>query len=266
MSSQQQRTVIRKCSYCSVAGHNVSNCTSPALLCYLSTLCRKYKRILGNTLDVLTQRQALCIAAGGLKEYLMRVNNHELKETLCALVRNLKLISNMPTFENACYLMSKYVLRRYLDNIYPRHIYPHLIPLDEVDLLTRTTAYYGIHCREMEEYHTFTLTDNVIPIIHLFQIRYTPIQIQICKVDEVNVFGIFSETFDCPVCYEFVDGLGVITDCGHKYCKTCFDKIKEQYEENGNFPKCAMCRCEIKTCQVSCVKNNRVEEEEKELR
>ena len=262
MSSQQRRTVVRKCSYCNVAGHNVSNCTSPALLCYLSTLCRKYKHILGNTVDALTQRQALCIAAGGLKEYLNYVNNNDLKETLCVLVRNLKLSSNIQPIETARYLITKYILSRYVDNIYPRHIYPHLIPLNEIDLFTRTTAYYGIHCREMEEYHTFTLTDNVIPIIHLFQIRYapTPIPRQICKVNQVEVVDIFSETFECPICYEFVDGVCVLTECEHKYCKSCFDKIKEQSEANGNFPKCAMCRGEIKKCEVSKITNNQLEE------
>lgn len=265
MSTHQQisekRTVVRKCSYCNMAGHNVSSCMSPALLCYLAHICTKYKRILEQVTEALTQRQALCIAAGRLKIYLMNRTNTSLKETMCALVRNLKLITTMPSYENACYLMTKYILRRYTDNIYPRHIYPHHIPLNEVEIYTRVCVHYGRNCREMDEYNTFEITDNIIPFINHFQITNT-IPRQICKVAQVE--GVFSETFECPICYEVVNERCVLTDCGHKYCRVCFYKIKKIAEANGVFPNCAMCRCEIKKCEVSCVKNNNIEDEEKE--
>jgi hypothetical protein len=250
----EHRTVVRKCSYCSMTGHNVSNCTSPALLCYLATICTKYKHLLGGISEARNPREALVIAARNLKIYLMCRTNQCLKETLCALVRNLKLILIMPTYENACYLITKYIVHRYMINIYPHHIHPHQVPSNEHELFSRTVAHYGRICQELEEYKSFELNDNIIPYISLFQVRYTS------SIEQVNVFDIFSETFECPICFEFVDGIAVLTECGHKYCNYCFDKIKNQSEASGLFPKCAMCRCEIKKCKVSTIKNNQLDE------
>ena len=45
---------------------------------------------------------------------------------------------------------------------------------------------------------------------------------------------------ECPICLEVIqEGRLNITRCGHKYCKTCLDKIKNTTKE------CAVCRRKI---------------------
>ena len=53
------------------------------------------------------------------------------------------------------------------------------------------------------------------------------------------------EKFDCPICYDeqTSNHLCVTTNCGHKYCETCFRGMLERYIRPI---LCAMCRCPIK--------------------
>lgn len=45
---------------------------------------------------------------------------------------------------------------------------------------------------------------------------------------------------ECPICLDVIEpGTLDITRCGHKYCKTCLDKLKETTK------KCAVCRRKI---------------------
>ena len=45
---------------------------------------------------------------------------------------------------------------------------------------------------------------------------------------------------ECPVCLEVIEqGQLDITNCGHKYCKTCLGKLKQTTK------KCALCRKKV---------------------
>ena len=49
---------------------------------------------------------------------------------------------------------------------------------------------------------------------------------------------------ECPVCMEIIDPKQIeITRCGHKYCKTCVERIKETTQQ------CALCRKPMKPRQ-----------------
>jgi hypothetical protein len=48
--------------------------------------------------------------------------------------------------------------------------------------------------------------------------------------------------YECPICLEMIpSGQLDITNCGHKYCKTCLTTLLTQ-----TAPSCAMCRKELK--------------------
>jgi hypothetical protein len=49
------------------------------------------------------------------------------------------------------------------------------------------------------------------------------------------------KTIECPVCLEVIEDTSnmKISRCGHKYCKTCFDTMKERDQ------KCGICRGEL---------------------
>ena len=47
-------------------------------------------------------------------------------------------------------------------------------------------------------------------------------------------------SIDCPICLDIIaPGTLDITNCGHKYCKTCLDKVK------ATTKKCSICRKKI---------------------
>lgn len=57
-----------------------------------------------------------------------------------------------------------------------------------------------------------------------------------------EMFKELKKKIDCPICLETIDpGKLALTHCGHKYCETCFNKIKSKPDA-----KCAMCRKPLK--------------------
>ena len=51
-----------------------------------------------------------------------------------------------------------------------------------------------------------------------------------------------AKTYECPICLDMIpSGQLDITNCGHKYCKTCLATLLGQAQ-----PKCAVCRKELK--------------------
>ena len=52
------------------------------------------------------------------------------------------------------------------------------------------------------------------------------------------------KTFECPICLDIIPlGQLDITNCGHKYCKTCLDTLKRDCPT----PKCSICRKNLKS-------------------
>jgi hypothetical protein len=48
--------------------------------------------------------------------------------------------------------------------------------------------------------------------------------------------------YECPICLDMIpSGQLDITNCGHKYCKTCLAQVLAQVP-----PKCSVCRKELK--------------------
>ena len=55
------------------------------------------------------------------------------------------------------------------------------------------------------------------------------------KLYEGEIIGLheeFSKNIECPICLENIQNVVIFTDCGHKYCKSCYDRIDT----------CAICR------------------------
>ncbi len=58
------------------------------------------------------------------------------------------------------------------------------------------------------------------------------------EIEENNSF--LKKNIECPICLEIIDkGNLDISNCGHKYCKGCFKRVKETTK------KCAICRKKI---------------------
>ena len=51
-----------------------------------------------------------------------------------------------------------------------------------------------------------------------------------------ELYNLLKKEIDCPICMEIINNDTLkITNCGHKYCMTCYDRIEE----------CAICRKKI---------------------
>lgn len=62
------------------------------------------------------------------------------------------------------------------------------------------------------------------------------------KAEIEEMAAAMRKQYECPICLEMIaSGELDITNCGHKYCKTCLAQLLAQPE-----PKCACCRKALK--------------------
>ena len=63
----------------------------------------------------------------------------------------------------------------------------------------------------------------------------------IIKNELIDLMKNLRKTVECPVCYDVIEPDDMkLTNCGHKYCNTCYNKLIETTN------KCAICRKKIK--------------------
>ena len=61
------------------------------------------------------------------------------------------------------------------------------------------------------------------------------------KTELIDLMKKLREKVECPVCYDVIEPDNMkLTNCGHKYCSSCYDKLIESTN------KCAICRKIIK--------------------
>lgn len=61
------------------------------------------------------------------------------------------------------------------------------------------------------------------------------------KTEFINMIEELKKEIECPICYDIIQkGELKITNCGHKYCNNCFDKLVETSN------KCALCKKQLK--------------------
>ena len=66
-------------------------------------------------------------------------------------------------------------------------------------------------------------------------------EIDYIKKELEDITYILSKPYECPICLDFIPkGEMDITNCGHKFCKSCLTTLKQTPE-----PKCALCRVEL---------------------
>jgi len=88
------------------------------------------------------------------------------------------------------------------------------------------TRMWSKHCGLMEEHHRLQM--RVLSAIQQLSEDPNPVK---SVVEELK------KNVECPVCMELIpNGSIKITSCGHKFCKTCLDKLG----------KCALCRNKLK--------------------
>ena len=89
----------------------------------------------------------------------------------------------------------------------------------EESLASDTRAYHGI----VNATESDGVADEVIPQFVIDELKGL--------LDELK------KKIECPICFDVIEAndLG-ITNCGHKYCKTCLDRLKTTTK------KCAICR------------------------
>jgi len=62
------------------------------------------------------------------------------------------------------------------------------------------------------------------------------------KAEIEEMAAAMRKQYECPICLDMIEsGQLDITNCGHKYCKTCLAQLLTQPE-----PKCACCRKALK--------------------
>ena len=89
-------------------------------------------------------------------------------------------------------------------------------------------------------------TRVVIPKVYMEYLKLSNVLTEIILTDKNFTIEKINET--CPICFEEIcTNDGIITDCGHKYCKSCilgtiWSYMK--YYPNTN-PSCPMCRQEL---------------------
>ena len=84
--------------------------------------------------------------------------------------------------------------------------------------------------QEEKLWKTFTPSNNVLEIYNWFGISGT---FRKCCVKEGD---------DCPICLNPIcKNMGVVTDCGHSYCRVCVSKLIT----NSKQIKCSLCRNNI---------------------
>ena len=95
--------------------------------------------------------------------------------------------------------------------------------------------YYGeVNDRHEEQLQRFTHTEILIKTIE--ETADLPKNI----VNELNdLHKELKKCVECPICYEVLDTFE-LSNCGHKYCKTCLDKLIDTSN------KCALCRKQLK--------------------
>jgi len=72
------------------------------------------------------------------------------------------------------------------------------------------------------------------------------------KILQKNLTEKSSELIDCPICMETIDEEQVaLTNCNHKFCKSCIIKACETKNLNGQSCVCPMCRTQIKSISIS---------------
>ena len=105
----------------------------------------------------------------------------------------------------------------------------------QINKLRRAKAYaWAMYYQEMEHSHNATVNhyttlnsiveDELVPLPKHLIAEYTEMLKELQK------------EIECPICMEIITDDLQITGCGHKYCKSCFDKID----------RCAECRRKIK--------------------
>lgn len=75
-------------------------------------------------------------------------------------------------------------------------------------------------------------------------------QVENFKVNIIQV-KTFVMPFECPICYERVEGKCVLTLCEHKYCNKCFDGISNMFRRDDGHNHCPMCRSVLSQA-ISC--------------
>ena len=61
------------------------------------------------------------------------------------------------------------------------------------------------------------------------------------KDEYIAMLKELKKTIECPICMNVIDNNDLqLSNCGHKYCKTCFDRILTDSN------KCAICKKQLK--------------------
>jgi hypothetical protein len=61
------------------------------------------------------------------------------------------------------------------------------------------------------------------------------------KEEYINMLDELKKNIECPICMEIINTDDLqLSNCGHKYCKTCYDRILTDSN------KCAICKKKLK--------------------
>jgi hypothetical protein len=96
--------------------------------------------------------------------------------------------------------------------------------------------YEAVEGRHIEQVSNYLMTKSLLEKVE---------DIPDFVVKELNdLHKELKKSVECPICYDVLENFK-LSNCGHKYCKTCYDKLIDTTN------KCALCRKQLKW-----IKNN----------
>lgn len=214
----ERRTRLRKCSYCSVEGHKITECNRPEI----TQLYNYIKRDLRHGMEREEFMEFLSI----VNEPLLRVFAIQ----YCGVLAN----SSYEQYFHAI------VLHFYDANFVQMQLnLRHRRQVERLQQLTRIQ----VEARLQRDIQNATL--EVQPS-HIRK-EYNIVPIIICTENEAEM----EEPKDCTICFEtFCKKNTVITNCNHFYCKDCMVSYLKSISATDKKPSCAMCRCDVKTLEI----------------
>lgn len=208
------RNIVRRCSFCGVSGHNISNCNNERIIIF-GNECLIKKNLYDLTDDSKKNFKEWLI------DYYLNANGREIVRAYAISKCDCRLRSSIDT-----------IIEKIIDHMYPADYIEeenNLFINEDVMLTLRILQFlrYYSSVDPEEPNQIFNITGSVV------------------FLDEIKS----AEICDCAICYEEELQLKnfVTLNCEHKFCKDCF---KQSLRSVQSVPTCALCRAEITTIIV----------------
>ncbi len=239
MNSTNNNRNKRRCSFCTIIGHNIKNCNDLRIQNFDLQIKFEKNRLLIIYDDINMQKEKL-------EQWIFRQNIQTVK---AYSIRHCdgKLSQNIMT-----------LIQNIIDNVYSYN--SEMSNTSDSD----NSSNEELLIEELRNYLIQnTDIDNINVINELVQIiisnrkrEKTPIKLK-HKINSVTKKE-SKDLIECNICFENIDKLNLIEyNCKHNFCVHCVKKTIQTSEENQQDPCCALCREKINTLNLCKINRNK---------